>query len=113
MIGRYTATVNDNSQDHKSNAGGDFHYAENKFDLTRLAANTEIVHEWVTYLSVASDSKDLDDGESEKQRDDPSAVIDILYIRPIVYDLAGVRFDQAWPGSFLRCKLPKLRKAVQ
>jgi len=113
MIGRYTATVDDNSQDHKSNAGGDFHYAENKFDLTRLAANTEIVHEWVTYLSIASDSKDLDDGESEKQRYDPSAVIDILYTRPIVYDLAGVRFDQAWPGSFLRCKLPKLRKAVQ
>ena len=41
MIGRYTATVDDNSQDHKSNAGGDFHYAENKFNLTRLAANTD------------------------------------------------------------------------
>ena len=41
MIGRHTATVDDNSQDHKSNAGGDFHDAENKFNLTRLAANTD------------------------------------------------------------------------
>ena len=46
-----------------------------------------------TYLSIASDSKDLDDGKSEKQRYDPSGVIDILYIRPIVYDLAEVRTD--------------------
>lgn len=41
IIGWYTATVDDNSQDHESNAGGDFHYAENKFDLARLAANID------------------------------------------------------------------------
>ncbi len=46
-----------------------------------------------TYLSIASDSKELDDGKSDKQRYDPSAVIDILYISPVVYDLAGVRAD--------------------
>jgi hypothetical protein len=34
MIGWYTAAVDNNSQDHESNAGGDFHYAKNKFDLT-------------------------------------------------------------------------------
>ena len=41
MIGWYTTTVDDNSQDYESNAGDNFHYAENKFDLTRLATNTD------------------------------------------------------------------------
>jgi hypothetical protein len=49
----------------------------------------------VTYLSIASDSKVLDDGKKEKQRYDPSAVIDVLYTLPVVYDLARVRFDGA------------------
>ena len=48
----------------------------------------------VTYLSIASDSKVLDDGKSEKQRYDPSAVIDILYTRPIVYDLLGLELTK-------------------
>ena len=63
-----------------------------------------------TYLSIAPDSKDLDDGKSEKQRYDPSAVIDILYTRPIVYDLAGVRFDQAWPGIILTLQAAEISK---
>lgn len=40
MIGWYTATVDDDSQDHESNAGGDFHHAEHEFDLAWLAANS-------------------------------------------------------------------------
>lgn len=39
MIGGYTATVDDNPQDHESDAGGDFHYAKNEFDLRRLVAH--------------------------------------------------------------------------
>ena len=66
-----------------------------------------------TYLSIAPDSKDLDDGKSEKQRYNPSAVIDILYTRPIVYDLASVRTDWAWQGLFLHYKLQKSQKGVQ
>lgn len=94
MIGWYTTTVDDNSQDYESNAGDNFHYAENKFDLTRLATNTD--RPWViTYFSITSNSKELDDGKSQKQRYDPGAIIDILHTRPIVYDLARVRFDQA------------------
>ena len=64
----------------------------------------------VTYLSIASDSKVLDDGKSEKQRYDPSAVIDILYTRPKVYDLDGVRFDQAWPGIILTLQAAEISK---
>jgi len=41
VIGWYTATIDDNSQDHESNAGGDFHYAEDKLDLARLAGDTD------------------------------------------------------------------------
>jgi hypothetical protein len=89
MIGWYTTTVDNNSQDHESNTTCDFHYAKNKFDLTQLAADTD--RPWViAYLSIASDSKELDDYKGEKQWYDPSAVVDILYIRPKVYDLAGV-----------------------
>ena len=49
----------------------------------------------VIYLSIASDSKDLDDRKKEKQWYDPSTVIDVLDSWPEVYDLARVRFDGA------------------
>jgi len=72
VIGWYTTTVDDDAQDHESNAGGDLHHAENEFNF-----------------SVASDSKDLDDSESEKQRNDPGAVIDIFYTCPEFDDIAS------------------------
>jgi hypothetical protein len=40
VISWNATAVNNDSQDHESHAGGDFHYTENKFDLTRLAGNT-------------------------------------------------------------------------
>ena len=40
VIGWDATAVDDNSQDHESNAGEDFHYAESKFDLPGLVVNT-------------------------------------------------------------------------
>lgn len=40
-IGGYTATVNNNSQDHEPNTGDDFHCAEHKFNLARLATDPD------------------------------------------------------------------------
>ncbi len=40
-IGGDTATVNNNSQDHEANTGGDFHCAEHKFNLARLATDID------------------------------------------------------------------------
>ena len=36
MICWHTAAVDDDSQNHETNAGNDFHGAENKLDLIRL-----------------------------------------------------------------------------
>jgi len=36
VIGGNTATVDDYTQNHETNAGGDLHYAENEFDLYQL-----------------------------------------------------------------------------
>lgn len=77
VIGWDTATVDDYSENHKTNAGGDFHDTENKFDLVWLAANTACL-QIVTDLSVTPDSKNLDDSESKKQRDNPGAIINLL-----------------------------------
>jgi hypothetical protein len=41
VIGGYPATVNNNSQDHEANTGYDFHCAEHKFNLARLATDTD------------------------------------------------------------------------
>jgi hypothetical protein len=97
VIGWYATTVDNDSQDHESNASDNFQQAQSKFDLIRLVVNScyPVV---VTYLSIASDSKVLDDREKKKQRYDPSAVIDVLGAWPEVYDLARVRFD----GSIAR-----------
>ena len=46
----------------------------------------------ITDLSVTSDSKDLDDSKCKKQRDNPCAVIDILYTCPKVDDLVNVSY---------------------
>ena len=35
IISWYTTAVNDDSKDHKSYASGNFHYAENEFNLDR------------------------------------------------------------------------------
>jgi hypothetical protein len=70
-IGGYTATVNNNSQDHEPDTSDDFHCAEHKFNL-----------------SIASYTKVLDDNQSEQQRYDPSTIVYVLDILPKVYDLA-------------------------
>ena len=41
MIGWDTSTVDNYSENHKTNAGGDFHDTEHKFDLARLAVNID------------------------------------------------------------------------
>ena len=38
VIGWDTATVDDYSENHKTNAGGDFHDTENKFDLIPVSS---------------------------------------------------------------------------
>ncbi len=40
-VSGYTATVNNDSQDHEANAGDDFHCAEHKFNLARLATDPD------------------------------------------------------------------------
>ena len=45
MIGRYTATVDDNPQEHEPHAGDDFHDAENKFNLKFGQYRTKIMPE--------------------------------------------------------------------
>jgi hypothetical protein len=64
----------------------------------------------VTYLSIASDAKDLNDGQAEKQRYDPGAIIDVLHISPIVYDLEGVSFDQAMTRTALTLHAAEISK---
>jgi hypothetical protein len=77
MISWDTSTVDNYSKNHKTDAGGDFHDTEHKFDLARSAASIDY-RQIVTDLSVAPDSKNLDDSKSKKQRDNPGAIINVL-----------------------------------
>jgi hypothetical protein len=101
VIGGYTATVNNNSQDHEANTGDDFHCAEHKFNLARLATALTGLEGSFNYLSIASDTKVLDDDQSEQQRYDPSAIVHVLDIFPKVYDLGNVSLGKRRPGFFL------------
>ncbi len=59
-----STTINDDSQDHEPNTGGDFHRTENKFNLKYLAVDADC-QRVITHFPVAFDSKVLDDCEGE------------------------------------------------
>jgi hypothetical protein len=112
VIGWDTTAVDDYTQKHETKASSDLHYAESEFDLVQLVGGTD----WaciITDLSIASNSEKLDDHQSEQQRDDPSTVVNVLYIGPVMDDLADVRLVRAWLGLLLHCKLRRSRRAGQ
>lgn len=108
IVGWYAATVDDDPQDHESNTCDDLHEAENELDLASFSDENH--DHLVTYLPIASDSKILDDGQGEKQRYDPSAVVDIFHARPVVYNLAGVRLDPALTWIILTLQAAEISK---
>lgn len=61
MVSRYAATVDDDSQDHKTDTGSDFHYAEDEFDLDRSAADPGR-EQGLIYFSIAFHPEELDNG---------------------------------------------------
>lgn len=64
VVGRDSAAVDDDAQNHEANAGKDLDHAENKLDLYQLASNRCLSCE-TTCLSIAFDSKDLNYNQSE------------------------------------------------
>jgi hypothetical protein len=97
VVSWYTATVDNNSENHESNTGGDFHHAENEFDLLPLAAKTDM-SAGITNLAITLDAKELNSSKGEKQWDDPGAIIDLLCALPVMDDLSNVSFDYTRPG---------------
>jgi hypothetical protein len=64
----------------------------------------------VAYLSITFDTEELNNGESEEQRDNPSAVINILYTCPEFDDLGNVRYDRTWPKFMLTLQAAEISK---
>lgn len=47
----------------------------------------------VSHLSIAFDPKELDDSKSNKNRNNPGAIVDILNTRPVMNNLSLVRYN--------------------
>ena len=67
----------------------------------------------ITDLSIAFDSKILNDSEGKQQRDDPGAVVDLFSALPVMDDLMEVSFVQTQPEPFLHCKPRKFQMGGQ
>jgi hypothetical protein len=69
----------------------------------------------MTYFSVTLDAKELNDSEGEEQRYDPSGIVHVFNARPVVNDLAAVRFclRQMRVEKSLHYKPLKFRKVEQ
>ncbi len=87
----YATAVDYYSQDHKAYAGGDLHQTEDEFDLFNQLPSSENFRGTGTYFTIPPHSKDLDDDQKSKQRDDPSSVGDVGSPWPVVDNVAGSR----------------------
>jgi hypothetical protein len=66
IIGWDTTAINDDAQNHETDAAYDFDCAENELNLAKSADPVIWRVQVGSYLSIAFDSKVLDDGEKEE-----------------------------------------------
>ncbi len=82
-----SAAVDDYRENHEAYASSDLHDTEDEFDLLRLTLVLERVS--VSSPRHSPHAKDLDGNQSDKQRYDPSTVVDALRSGPVVDDVAS------------------------
>ena len=82
-----TTAIDDYTEKHESQASNDLEQTEEELDLFQLARSRENVR-W-TCLAIALDTKHLDGNQSDKQRNDPSSVVNAFGSGPVVDDVAS------------------------
>lgn len=95
VVSRNTTTVDDDSENHETDTSDDLHHTEYEFDL-----------------AVTLDTKDLDEGKSKEQGNDPGDIGDAFRTLPVVDDLADVRLKLLVNISsrYSRCKQLKSQR---
>jgi len=64
----------------------------------------------MTDLSIASDTKELDDHQGDQQWYDPGGIIDVLYVCPEMDDLSHVSLESSMARTVLTLQAAEISK---